>query len=173
MMAAAMTLYQVLGLTPDASTDDIRRAYLAAAKRHHPDAGADDDRAMQAVNAAWAVLGQPARRRAYDAEMRWAASNRVGGGDATSPAPPFASAASAAVWLPDRPPRRATSAGDHLVLMPVALLALALAAFAMSMVASSSALWAAAVVLLPVAGASFLAMPLLVMRRQRRIERRT
>ena len=35
----------------------------------HPDAGAGDAARMAAVNEAWRVLGDAARRAAYDAEM--------------------------------------------------------------------------------------------------------
>ena len=59
--------YAVLGVDDAAAHDDIRRAWLAAARAHHPDRGGDPAR-MQAVNEAWAVLGDPARRRAWDRE---------------------------------------------------------------------------------------------------------
>ena len=36
-VAWAVTHYEVLGVDPGASTDEIHRAYLAAARRHHPD----------------------------------------------------------------------------------------------------------------------------------------
>lgn len=59
--------YAVLGVAHDATHDDIRRAWLALARRHHPDRGGDAA-AMQAVNDAWAVLGDPGRRRVWDRE---------------------------------------------------------------------------------------------------------
>jgi molecular chaperone DnaJ len=43
--------YAVLGVRPDARPDDIRRAWVALARRHHPDRGGDPD-AMLAVNEA-------------------------------------------------------------------------------------------------------------------------
>ena len=71
-----VTHYDVLGVAVGASRADIHRAYLALARRHHPDghtaagpaAVARAERRMQDVNAAWAVLGDPAARRKYDAE---------------------------------------------------------------------------------------------------------
>jgi hypothetical protein len=47
--------YQVLGIDPGASPAEVRRAYLALARRHHPDAGGDAED-MRAVNDAWAQL---------------------------------------------------------------------------------------------------------------------
>jgi hypothetical protein len=60
-------LYDVLGVRPEASEDAIRQAYRSLARRHHPDLnpGADDD-AFQRVAAAYGVLGDRRRRRAYD-----------------------------------------------------------------------------------------------------------
>jgi curved DNA-binding protein CbpA len=65
--------YDVLGVRPDAGPAELRRAYLALARRHHPDRHAGDpaetaraEARMQQVNAAWAVLGDPETRARYD-----------------------------------------------------------------------------------------------------------
>ena len=59
------TLYTVLGLTPDSDPEAIRDAYRRLARRFHPDTGGDvHDMAL--VNRAWAELGDPERRAAYD-----------------------------------------------------------------------------------------------------------
>jgi hypothetical protein len=62
-----VTHYDVLGVAVGASRADIHRAYLALARRHHPDAGGDHA-AMRKINEAWAVLSDNARRRRYDVE---------------------------------------------------------------------------------------------------------
>src|SRR3954447_1104018 len=62
-----VTHYDVLGVAVGASRAEIHRAYLALARRHHPDAGGDEA-AMRKVNEAWAVLSDNARRRRYDVE---------------------------------------------------------------------------------------------------------
>src|SRR5690606_13392558 len=71
-----MTPYEVLGVPEDAGRDELRRAYVALARRHHPNREPDGARRaaaearMREINEAWAVLGDPERRRAYDAERR-------------------------------------------------------------------------------------------------------
>lgn len=72
------THYEILGVAPDASHDEVKSAYLDRAMRFHPDRHADatpDARAradfqMREVNAAWEVLRNPARRADYDARLR-------------------------------------------------------------------------------------------------------
>jgi hypothetical protein len=63
-----VTHYDVLGVSPSASADEVRAAYRAAARDHHPDAGGDPGH-MRRLNAAWQVLGDPARRAAYDRRL--------------------------------------------------------------------------------------------------------
>jgi molecular chaperone DnaJ len=58
--------YAVLGVSPAATAAEIKAAYRALVKRHHPDAGGDDTRIV-ALNAAWEVLRDGERRRRYDA----------------------------------------------------------------------------------------------------------
>jgi molecular chaperone DnaJ len=69
--------YAVLGVTPGASAAEIKAAYRALVKRHHPDAGGDDQTIL-ALNAAWEVLGDRERRRRYDAEHSHAGPGRAG-----------------------------------------------------------------------------------------------
>ena len=72
------SLYDELGVHPDATPDELHRAYRDRARLLHPDrqvnpgaselAGAQE--AMARLNRAWAVLGDPEARRRYDAEQR-------------------------------------------------------------------------------------------------------
>ena len=69
-----MDHYRTLQVTRDAEPEVIERAYKALSLKYHPDhvAAADRLRAtrrMQTINEAYAVLRDPARRKAYDAEL--------------------------------------------------------------------------------------------------------
>jgi hypothetical protein len=84
------THYDTLGVRPDATAGELRAAYLARARALHPDrhASATPDqraraeRAMQSVNAAWSVVGEPQRRRAYDLSISRAVGTPAAGGTA-------------------------------------------------------------------------------------------
>jgi len=65
----AEDLYHLLGVSKDASSDDIRKAYRALAKKHHPDLNPGDKEAEETfkkVQAANAILSDPAKRKRYD-----------------------------------------------------------------------------------------------------------
>lgn len=68
--------YKTLGLKQDADSGEIRAAYRRLARRLHPDVnkGPDADERMSEINEAYAVLGDPERRAAYDAKRRRAAT---------------------------------------------------------------------------------------------------
>lgn len=54
--------YKVLGLSPDASDEDVKRAYRRLAKKYHPDLNPGDQEAarkMQEVNAAYEQIKNP------------------------------------------------------------------------------------------------------------------
>jgi len=67
----------VLGIAPDASDDEVRRAYLRLAMDHHPDRSTDGEHGgrdeaparMVEINAAWEVLGDDGRRLDYDRSL--------------------------------------------------------------------------------------------------------
>ncbi len=71
-----MDLYALLGVEPDSTDAQIRRAYRALLRRYHPDLRAGDDAAapgahdLSAILAAYAVLGDPVRRAGYDRQRR-------------------------------------------------------------------------------------------------------
>jgi len=68
---------------------DIKRAYKRLARTHHPDLNPGDRRAeetFKALNEAYSVLGDPARRKAYDRELEGAPTPRAPSGPAPATA---------------------------------------------------------------------------------------
>ncbi len=69
------TLYDVLGVLPTASTEEIRAAYLQRARDRHPDRfldAAEKSRAQdefQKISEAFQALSNPQRRQAYDRDL--------------------------------------------------------------------------------------------------------
>ncbi len=63
--------YQVLGLDRHATDAQVRDAYRALAKRHHPDVSGtgSNDAVFKAVALAYEVLSDPKSRAKYDAQL--------------------------------------------------------------------------------------------------------
>lgn len=173
------THYDTLGVDPDASDDEIRRSWLRLARAHHPDfhvdataqQRADNEREMQAINAAWAVLGDRDRRRDYDARLR--AEVRV-----VSEPPPF-------TFVPfddgDDPidPRllddhgvEGTEIGSSSQLLPVVFLLGGIVGVVVGVIVDLMFLVAVGIIGLIGAGVGFLLTPLLAISRSIRAEQR-
>jgi molecular chaperone DnaJ len=62
--------YAILGVSPEADQDAIKKAYRKLARQHHPDANAGDpvsEQRFKEVGEAYAVLADPEQRQQYDA----------------------------------------------------------------------------------------------------------
>jgi len=62
--------YELLGVTRDASPEEIKRAYRRQARKFHPDANPNDPEAedrIKELNKAYSVLADPEKRQRYDA----------------------------------------------------------------------------------------------------------
>ncbi|MDO4714186.1 MAG: DnaJ domain-containing protein [bacterium] len=58
--------YDILGVSEDASADEIKKVFRKAAVKHHPDRGGSKEK-FQEVNEAYQVLSDDQKRQQYDA----------------------------------------------------------------------------------------------------------
>jgi curved DNA-binding protein len=85
--------YKILGVPKGATQAEIKKAFRKLAREHHPDVNKGDAKAEQRfkdVNEAHAVLGDPEKRKQYDAlGANWEAFSRAGAGAGAGGASPF------------------------------------------------------------------------------------
>jgi molecular chaperone DnaJ len=78
--------YDVLGVSKDATQDQIKSQYRKLARQYHPDLHPNDEAAAQKfkeINEANEILSDPQKRQQYDYELDnpYAQSFGAGGGD--------------------------------------------------------------------------------------------
>lgn len=64
-MPSGTDYYKILGVSKDASADEIKKAYRKLARKHHPDAGGDEDK-FKEINEAYEILSDEEKRSFYD-----------------------------------------------------------------------------------------------------------
>ncbi|KAL7447133.1 hypothetical protein ACHAXM_010570 [Skeletonema potamos] len=72
-MAAAKTHYEILELTTEAKSIDIKKAYRRLALQHHPDrngGSAESTERFKLISEAYTILSNPNSRRSYDNELK-------------------------------------------------------------------------------------------------------
>jgi len=73
--------YKALGISREASQDDIRKAHRKLVREYHPDANPEDPRAegrFKEVQQAYEVLSDEKKRREYDEGLRTSSRGRSG-----------------------------------------------------------------------------------------------
>ena len=58
--------YNILGVSRNASKEEIKRAYRRLAHQYHPDKNSGDDAKFKEINEAYQILGNDQRRQQYD-----------------------------------------------------------------------------------------------------------
>jgi molecular chaperone DnaJ len=75
--------YTALGVSPDASADEIKKAYRRLAKKYHPDSTGGDkakEAKFKEVTTAYDIVGDPKKRAQYDAMRKGGFRPGMGGG---------------------------------------------------------------------------------------------
>jgi curved DNA-binding protein CbpA len=72
--------YHTLGVSREASTEDIKKAFRSLALRYHPDHNPDNvkeaEKKFKEINEAYEVLGDEQKKRQYDHLLNWPAYSR-------------------------------------------------------------------------------------------------
>ena len=189
-----MNHYEVLGVRQDVSAEELRRAYIAEARAHHPDrhraagagaAAAAEDR-MRRINEAWAVLGDPSSRRTYDLRLS-AATERAEADSQRLRPPPYQPPTDFVPHRPDTPEdpdeddswRYEPDHGDPasvppkvLLAAPPALFAFGLALLVLSLVTGIRWLMAAGFIALLASALLFVGAPVVALFRSQLSEQR-
>jgi curved DNA-binding protein len=65
-----MNHYETLNVSPEASTDEIKKSYRKLAKQYHPDTNKGDDSKFKKLAEAYEILSDPKSRQIYDIKSR-------------------------------------------------------------------------------------------------------
>jgi curved DNA-binding protein len=66
--------YQILGVSDDASSEEIKKAYKKLANKHHPDKGGDESK-FKEISVAYDTLGDETKKHDYDMQRKFGGSS--------------------------------------------------------------------------------------------------
>ena len=73
----AKSYFTILGISPNATIDEIRSAYRRLAKEYHPDLYTGSSSRFRDIQEAYSVLGNERKRRAYKQRIRKPAPGKI------------------------------------------------------------------------------------------------
>ena len=106
-MSLQRNYYEVLGLPPGATTDEIKKKYRELARKFHPDVVQDKvlgQRVFTQINQAYSILGNPERRAQYNTTLQAGGTANGTASANAAPKPNGAPAASQAAPSAPAPP---------------------------------------------------------------------
>jgi DnaJ family protein A protein 2 len=74
--------YDILGVAPDSSESQLKKAYYQLARTHHPDKNPGNGEKFKEISHAYEILSDPQKRDMYD---HHGVEGMQGGGDGVSP----------------------------------------------------------------------------------------